>query len=74
MGGLDATKDLEDGRGVDPETFASLYAGRASDAIEPHIAVDDQGRLTYKGKLIRMYSRDRLNSAFTVREKISGTE
>ena len=29
VGGVDAIRDLEEGRGVDPETFAALYADRA---------------------------------------------
>ena len=74
MGGVNALEDLESGRGVDPETFAALYAGRASEEVSPHIATDDVGRLTYKGKLIRLYSRARLEKAFTLREKISGAE
>ena len=74
MGGLNAREDLDSGRGVDPETFAALYAGRATDDIAQHIATDDLGRLTYKGKLIRLYSKARLENAFTLREKISGAE
>jgi hypothetical protein len=54
-GGLDAVADLESGRGVDPITYAGLYAGLATDEVIVHLANDATGRLTYKGKLVRMY-------------------
>lgn len=59
-GGLDAVDDLESGRGVDPDTFAALYAGQASDEVQPHIGQDADGRLTYKNKLVRLYPVTRL--------------
>ena len=49
-GGGNALDDLESGHGVDPETFAALYAGLAIPEIGDHLAKDDQSRLTYKGK------------------------
>ena len=73
VGGTNGISDLEDGRGVDPETFAALYAERWSDDVEPHIGRDELGRLTYKGKLIRMYSQERLKKLFTTRESLAGT-
>ena len=72
VGGTDGIADLEDGRGVDPETFAALYAERWSDEVEPNIGRDELGRLTYKGKLIRMYSQERLKKLFTTRESLAG--
>jgi hypothetical protein len=66
-GGGNAMEDLESGHGVDPETFAALYAGQAIPEVDDHLAKDDQGRLTYKGKVVRMYSQSRLEQSFSVR-------
>lgn len=70
-GGVDAVADLEAGRGVDPETFAALYADQATDEIAADIGKDEQGRLTYKGKVIRMYSVSRLKQMFQERGRYS---
>jgi hypothetical protein len=59
-GGLDAVADLEEGRGVDPITFAGLYSGLATDEVTTQLSFDANGRLTYKGKLVRIYSAERL--------------
>ncbi len=59
-GGVDAVKDLEEGRGVDPFTFAGLHIGLAVDDVLPHLGTDTVGRLTYKGKLVRMYPPERM--------------
>lgn len=73
-GGVDALAELEAGRGVDPETFAALYAGHAIDAVAPEIDKDEQGRLTYKGKVVRMYSISRLKQMYQERLKYSGND
>ncbi|MCR9198416.1 MAG: hypothetical protein NXI04_07235 [Planctomycetaceae bacterium] len=79
VGGIDALKDLEEGRGVDPETFAALYAGFAVPSVARHLNMKKQllaggglklqiespdGRLRYKGAAIRLYSRQKLSSLF----------
>ncbi len=66
-GGGDAVADLESGRGVDPETFAALYADLATDEVAQHLAKDEEERLTYKGKLVRIYPIKRLKELFTKR-------
>ena len=71
-GGADAVQDLETGRGVDPETFAALYAELATEAVAAEIDRDDQGRVTYKGKVVRMYPISRLKKMFAERIRISG--
>ncbi|MBI1313151.1 hypothetical protein GC176_17815 [bacterium] len=71
-GGVDAVADLEAGRGVDPETFAALYADQASDDIRPEITTDEHGRLMYKGKVIRMYSVARLKQMYQERLRYTG--
>lgn len=59
-GGLDAMADLEGGRGVDPITFAGLHSGLATDEVTTQLSYDANGRLTYNGKLVRIYSAERL--------------
>lgn len=70
VGGIDAVKDLEEGRGVDPETFAAIYADRASPEVTQHIDTDELGRMRYKGTVIRIYSRQRLREVFQRRDQI----
>ena len=59
-GGGDAIDDLERGTGVDPVTFAALYAGKAVREVQDELSRDESGRLMYKKNLIRIYSVDRL--------------
>lgn len=66
-GGLNAIQDLEDGRGVDPETFAALYAGEAKPEVKEHLDYDETGRLTYKGKVVRIYPKQRMKKIFQSR-------
>lgn len=70
VGGVDAIRDLEEGRGVDPETFAGLYADRAIPEIAEHLTTDDNGRIRYKGNIVRLYSRERLQHTFRQREEL----
>ncbi len=72
-GGIDAIKDLEEGL-VDPETFAALYAGLASDEVADKIGRDAEGRVTYNGRIVRMYSVSRLRALFAARAAITGEE
>ena len=70
VGGIDAEKDLEEGRGVDPETFAGLYADMATPKIAEHLDYDELGRLRYKKNVVRIYSRDRLKQLFDKRDQL----
>lgn len=72
VGGLDVRDDLENQRGVDPETFAGLYADEAIDEIDPFLERDKDGRLTYKGSIVRLYSLKRLKALFAERAKYLG--
>ncbi|RMG36248.1 MAG: hypothetical protein D6725_10970 [Planctomycetota bacterium] len=74
VGGLNAMEDLEKGRGVDPETFAALYAGLATDQVAAHLDRDEQGRLRYKNRVVRMYSIERLKKLFERRQTFSREE
>lgn len=71
-GGVNAMEDLEAGNGVDPETFAALYAGLAKPDVASQLARDDQGRITYKNKIVRMYPVSRLKKMFATRLKYTG--
>ncbi len=70
VGGINAEQDLEEGRGVDPETFAGLYADMATPKIAEHLDYDELGRLRYKKNVIRIYSRDRLKQLFQKRDQL----
>ncbi|MCH2211362.1 MAG: hypothetical protein MK110_08675 [Fuerstiella sp.] len=70
VGGIDSLQELEEGRGVDPETFAALYAGLALPNIAQHLEVDDNGRIRYKGNIVRLYSRERLKDVFRRRTEL----
>ena len=72
VGGVNALEDLETNRGVAPETFAGLYAGMATEAVAEHLSRDDQGRLTYKNKVVRMYPISRLKKLFADRAVVAG--
>lgn len=72
VGGVDAVRDLEEGTGVDPETFAGLYAGQATDAVAAKLKTDEKGRLTYEKKVVRMYSIERLKKMFRKRAELFG--
>lgn len=71
-GGVNALDDLESGRGVDPETFAALYAGLAVDEIKAKLAKDDERRLTYDGKVIKLYPISRLKFMYQERDRMLG--
>lgn len=69
-GGGNARADLESGRGVDPETFAALYSGKAIPTISPLLGVDEQGRVTYNNEVVRMYSKSRLQQLQNQKAKL----
>ena len=73
-GGRNAVDDLENGAIVDPETFAGLYADLATDEVAVHLGRDAQDRLTYKGKLIRIYPVQFLQQVFAQRAELTGEE
>jgi len=70
VGGVNAEQDLEEGRGVDPETFAGLYADMAIPKIAENLDYDEQGRLRYKKNVIRVYSKERLRALFHQRDQL----
>jgi len=71
-GGVDAVKDLEDGKGVDPETFAALYAGDAIESVAESLSHNDEGQLTYKNKVVRIYPISRLKKIYAQRQELTG--
>jgi hypothetical protein len=73
-GGNNSLKDLKAGAVVDPETFAALYSGLAVDSVAADLGRDPDGRLTYKGTLIRMYPLVQLKSVYARRAVITGED
>lgn len=82
VGGIDAIRDLEEGRGVDPGTLGALYAGYALPEVARHlnlkyerggkIRIDaPDGRLRYKGTVVRMYSPSRLRELYALRKSLN---
>lgn len=69
-GGGDARHDLESGNGVDPETFAAIYAGKAMPDVAEQLGTNDEGQITYNDKPITIYSRRRLSRMFAERLRI----
>lgn len=67
-GGGNGTADLDSGV-VDPETFAALYAGAVKKEVKDQLQKDAEGRLTFNGNVIRMYSKSRLEKIFAERSK-----
>ncbi|MEZ6034848.1 MAG: hypothetical protein R3C17_17285 [Planctomycetaceae bacterium] len=84
VGGIDVHRDLEEGRGVDPETFAALYAYEDQITngvkerifkqfgvdVSQHLDTDDNGRIRYKQKVVQLYSTERLNELFNRRDEL----
>lgn len=66
-GGGNALEDLEGGNGVDPETFAALYAGQATPEVQELLDFNDDGLLTYNGQIVRLYSRSKLARLYATR-------
>jgi len=69
-GGGNAREDLESGRGVDPETFAGLYAGKAIPEIQTLLSVNEHGQITYNNEVVRLYPQSRLQKLFAQRLQI----
>ena len=74
LGGIDSKRDLELGQGVDPETFCALYANMADDSVAKDLSHDEEGRLKYKDRVVRMYSIDKLRKLYAYRSVITGEE
>lgn len=73
-GGGDSLADLKAGGGVDPETFAALYAGLASDTVIIDLGRDPEGKLTYKGRVVRMYPVSAIRAGYARRSDITGED
>ncbi len=70
-GGNDSINDLENGRGVDPETFAALYAGLAVEGLQEKVGRDPEGNMTFNGKKIRMLPISRLKNLYGIRATVT---
>jgi len=74
VGGLNAVQDLERGLGVDPVTFVGLYSGFATEEVAAKLDYDDEGRLTYDGRLVRLYPKARLRQLRARQQQIEAGE
>jgi hypothetical protein len=85
VGGLNAKEDLESGNGVDPETFAALYAAAfdlkklniKDDSLADWVDIsqldyDAEGRLTYGSKVVRIYPVSKLKKLRAQRMVLNG--
>jgi len=70
-GGGNAMEDLQSGQGVDPESFAAIYAKQVKPELQAALTTDDQGRILYNDQLVRLYSRSRLERLGAERVKLS---
>ncbi len=73
-GGGNSMADLAGGGGVDPETFAALYAGLATDQVVVDLGRDAEGKLTYKNRVVRMYPVSVIRGAYARRAEITGED
>jgi hypothetical protein len=73
-GGGGSMDDLKSAGGVDPETFAALYAGLGADAVVGELGRDSENRLTYKGRVVRMYPVSAIRAAYARRSEITGED
>jgi len=85
VGGINAKEDLESGHGVDPETFAALnvavYQLKKNNVKDEQLAdwvdtnllgYDSAGHLTYRNKVVRIYSISRLRKLNAQRMVVLG--
>ena len=85
VGGINVKDDLENGHGVDPETFAALNVAlyeikknnvnddSLADWIDPNLfSYDSNGHLMYKNKVLRIYSISRLRKLNAQRMVVLG--
>ena len=73
-GGGSSMEDLKSSGGVDPETFGALYAGLAADSVVVDLERDSENRLTYKGRVVRMYPISVIRAAYARRSEITGED
>lgn len=71
-GGVDAVNDLQSGNGVDPETFAAIYAGTIKPEVQELLQRDSSNHYTYDGKLVQMYPVSELRRRFIIRAQLTG--
>ena len=74
VGGVDALRDLENNQAVDPETFVGLYAGLAVDEVAEHLSFDEEGRLLYKNRAVRLYPISKIQQLIARRRQLAGIE
>ena len=71
-GGYDVLNSLQNGRGVDPETYAALEAGFAPQTVLGDLGRDRSGRLTYKDQVVRLLPRETIRKLYLRRAEVLG--
>lgn len=84
-GGIDVKEDLESGQGVDPDTWAALNVAvyemkksrvkdeSLSDWVDTNLfGFDNNGHLTYRNKIVRIYSISKLRKLNAQRSLVLG--
>jgi len=84
-GGIDVKEDLESGQGVDPETWAALNVAISelkknrvkddslADWVDTNLfGFDSNGHLTYRSKIVRIYSISKLKKLNAQRSLVLG--
>ena len=85
VGGINAKDDLESGHGVDPDTFAALHVAvyqlkknnikdeLLADWVDTNLlGYDNNGHLTYRSKVVRIYPISRLRKLNAQRMVVLG--
>ncbi len=73
-GGGNSLADLQSSGNVDPETFAALYAGLATDQVVVDLGRDAEGKLTYKNRVVRIVPVSAIRAAYARRADITGED
>jgi hypothetical protein len=73
-GGGSSMDELKSAGAVDPETFGALYAGLATDTVVVDLGRDSENRLTYRGRVVRMYPISAIRAAYAKRSEITGED
>ena len=71
-GGYDVLGSLQNGRGVDPETYCALEAGFAVEGVLLDLGRSADGRLTYRDAVVRLLPQDVLRSMYLRRAATLG--
>jgi len=70
IGGINVQYDLEKRGAVDPETMAAIHAQQVSLDMAADFVILEDGKVSYKGEQIKLYSPKKLTQCFKDRERL----